>query len=160
MSNENLNESSVDETAFLYDMSNDPPLNAVHIGLNDGLNDPNQNGSVENEQLSIQDLAQRMDILTRQLQSRDAVLFERISTLEQNSSRGSQLSTASIAAARPENNRFGVTLDRSGGNSTQNAASAAGDSPSYSNLTAPSAVNSNSSGPGADSRQRSHLVHA
>ena len=81
MSNEGLNDSTIDETAFLNAMSSDPPLYAVHIGPNDELNGPNQNGRVENEQLSIQDLAQRMDYLTRQLESRDAVLFERINTL-------------------------------------------------------------------------------
>ena len=91
MSNEDLNDSTIDETTFLNAMSNDPPLNAVHIGANDETNGPNQNGSVENEQLSIQDLAQRMDILVRQMQSRDAVLFERISTLEQKSSRLTQI---------------------------------------------------------------------
>ena len=92
-----------------------------------------------------------MDEIMRQLNDRDAVIFERINSLEQNSSRGSQLSGTSIVAARPDENGFGVIPDQNGGNAAQNLPAAAGNSPSYSNLTAPSATNSNSSGPGAGS---------
>ena len=148
MNNDNLNNSS-NENELLNDFNKDPPL-AVHVG---GINEQNgpQEENVIDEQISIQDLVRQIDGLRRSLQDHDNILFDRITTLEQNSSRGSQSSTASIANARPGNNRFGVTLDCNGGNPALNEISANGESPSYSNLTAPSAVNSNPPGPTADS---------
>ena len=60
MNNEGLNDSTVDPTEFLNGMS-DPPLNAVHVGTNNGSNGPSENNSVGNEQASIRDLAERME---------------------------------------------------------------------------------------------------
>ena len=150
MNNDNLN-NSFNEEALLNDVNNDPPLAAIRVGGNDEQDGPGEE-NVFDEQISIQDLVQWIEGLARSIQDRDNVLFERITTLEQNSSRGSQSTTASNANARPGNNRFGVTLDRNGGNPALNEVSANGNSPSYSNLTAPSAVNSNPLGPRADSR--------
>ena len=152
MSSESLN-NSINQDGFLNDVNNDPPLNAVRVGGNDEQDGPGEEDVVIDEQISIQDLAQRIEGSARSIKDRDNVLFERIITLEQNSSRGSQSSTASTANAMPGNNRFRVTLDRNGGNPALNEISANGESPSYSNLTAPSAVNSNSLGPRVDSRQ-------
>ena len=115
MNNEELNNSNVDPTEFLNETS-DPPLNAIHVGTNNGLNECNGNNSVGSEQIGIRDLAERMDEIMRQMNDRDAVIFERINSLEQNSSRGSQSSGTSIVAARPGENGFGVIPDQNGGN--------------------------------------------
>ena len=55
MNDEGLNDSNVDETVFLNGISNDPPLDAVHVGTDNGPNGPGLNDRVENEQMSIQD---------------------------------------------------------------------------------------------------------
>ena len=151
MNNESLNDSNVDPTDFL-DGTSDPPLNAVHLGTTNRLNGNNGNNGVGGEQIGIRDLAERMEEIMQRMNDRDAVIFERINSLEQNSSRGSQSSGTSIVAARPGENGFGVIPDQNAGNVVQNKPAATGNSPSYSNLTAPSAANSNSSGPGTDSR--------
>ena len=149
MNNDNLN-NSFDENALLNNENVDPTLPIVPVGGNNEQGGPHgENGVIE--QVSIQDLVQRINGLTQLLEDRDSVLFERLATLEQNSSRGSQSSTASTANTRPNNNRFGVTQDRNGGNPALNEVTANGNSPSYSSMTAPSAVNSNPPGPRADS---------
>ena len=45
MNNEGLNDSTVNQTEFLNGMS-DPPLNAVHVGTNNGPNGPNGSNGV------------------------------------------------------------------------------------------------------------------
>ena len=152
MDSDNLN-NSFNENELLNDVNIDPTLPAVPAGGNNeqgGQND--ENGVIE--QVSIQDLVQRMNVLTQSMEARDDILLRRLAALEQNSSRGSQASTVSTANTRPNNNRFGIAQDHNGGNFTLNEVSANGNSPSYSNVTAPSAANSNPSGPRPDSRQR------
>ena len=81
MSSESLN-NSINEDGFLNDVNNDPPLNAVRIGENNEQIGPGEEDGVIDEQISIQDLAQRIEGLARPMQDRDSVLFERINTLE------------------------------------------------------------------------------
>ena len=152
MDNDNLN-NSFNENELLNDANIDPPLPIVPAGGNNEQGGPNnENGVIE--QVSIQDLVQRINVLTQSLEDRDNILFGRLATLERNSSCGSQASTVSTANTRPNNNRFGIAQDHNGGNFTLNEVSANGNSPSYSNVTAPSAANSNPSGPRPDSRHR------
>ena len=142
---------SFNENELLNDVSIDPTLPAVPTrGNNEQGEQNNENGVIE--QVSIQDLVQRINGLAQSLENRDNVLFERIATLEQNSSRGSQASTVSTADSRPLNNRFGITQDQNGGSYVLNGVSTNGNSPAYSSETAPSATVSNPSGPRPDSR--------
>ena len=53
-----------------------------------------------------------MEEIMQRMNDRDAVIFERINSLEQNSSRGSQSSGTSIVAATPGENGLGVIPDR------------------------------------------------
>ena len=150
MNNGNL-DNAFNENEILNDVNNDPALPIVPVGGNNEQGGPNdENGVIE--QVSIQDLVQRINSLAQSLEDRDNVLFGRLASLEQNSSRGSQSSTASTANTRPNNNRFGVTQDHNGGNPALNEVTANGNSPSYSSMTAPYAINSNPPGPRADSR--------
>ena len=154
MDSDNQN-NSFDENALLNDASIDPTLPAVHVGGNNEQDEQNnENGVIE--QVSIQDLVQRMNALTQSMEARDDILLRRLSALEQNSSRGSQASTVSTANSRPINNRFGITQDQNGGSFALNEVPANGNSPSYSSETAPSAIIPNPSGSGPDSRQRAN----
>ena len=142
---------SFDENNLLNDANVDPVLPAVHIGGNGEQNEQNnENGVIE--QMSIQELVQRMNTLTQSMEDRDVILLRRLAALEQNSSRGSQASTVSTAGSRPLNNRFGITQDQNGGSFVLNGVSTNGNSPAYSSETAPSAVVPNPSGPRPDSR--------
>ena len=143
---------SFDENNLLNDANVDPILPAVHVGGNGEQNEQGNENSVS-EQTSIQELVQRMNTLTQSLEDRDVILLRRLAALEQNSLRGSQVSTVSTAGSRPLNNRFGITQDQSGGSFVLNGVSANGNSPAYSSETAPSAVVPNPSGPRSDARQ-------
>ena len=150
MDSDNQN-NSFDENALLNDASVDPILPAVHVGGNNEQDEQNnENGVIE--QVSIQDLVQRMNTLTQSMEARDVILLRRLSALEQNSSRGSQASTVSTANSRPMNNRFGITQDHNGGSFALNEVPDNGNSPSYSSETTPSAEIPNPSGPRPDSR--------
>merc|ERR1712122_149702 len=81
-----------------------------------------------------------------------ADLQRRLNSLEQNSSRGSTISTASSTGSRPLNDRFGLNHDQNGGSSSSNNVPAGGNSPSRPNETAPSAIVPNPSGRGRESR--------
>ena len=148
MSNGDLDDSNVSASGFLNGV-NDPPLNEVDNAMNNVLN---ENNGVGGEQIGIRELAEQIEGLMRRMTDREAVIFERILSLEQNSSRGSQSSSTGSVAARPGDNRFGVISDQSGGNLVQNPLAVVNNSPNYSNQTEPSDANSNSSGPEADSR--------
>ena len=129
MDSDNQN-NSFDENALLNYASIDPTLPAVHIGGNNEQEEQNnENGVIE--QVSIQDLVERINALTLSMEARDNILLGRLATLERNSSRGSQASTVSTANTRPNNNRFGIAQDRIGGNSALNEVSAYGNSPIY-----------------------------
>ena len=87
MNNDNLN-NSFDENSLLNNENVDPALPIVLVGGNNEQANPlSENGVIE--QVSIQYLVQRINGLTQLLEDRDNVLFERLATLEQNSSRGS-----------------------------------------------------------------------
>ena len=77
MSNESLN-NSIDETGFLNDVNNDPPLNAVRVGGNDEQDGPGEENVVIDEQISIQDLVQRIECLARTLQKSDPVFLREL----------------------------------------------------------------------------------
>ena len=154
MANEGANQ-SFDVDNLLNNVNVDPVLAAAEAEANDERNEIN-NGNRVNEQLGIQDLLQQLNALTQSLEERDADLQRRLNSLEQNSSRGSTISTASSADTRPSNNRFGLNRDQNGGSSSSNGVSANGNSPSHQNETAPSAIVPNPSGRGRESR---HAVY-
>merc|ERR1712122_139279 len=104
MDSDNQN-NSFDENALLNGAGIDPTLPAVHIGGNNEQEEQNnENGVIE--QVSIQDLVQRMNVLTQSMEAHDDILLRRLAALEQNSSRGPQASTVSTANSRPINKKF------------------------------------------------------
>ena len=141
-----------DVNNLLNNVNVDPVLAAAEAEANDERNELN-NGNGVNEQLGIQDLLQQLNALTQSLEERDADLQRRLNALEQNSSRGSTISTASSADLRPSNNRFGIIRDQNGGSVASSGVSTNGSSPAHSNEAAPSAAVPNPSGHGPDSRQ-------
>ena len=141
-----------DVNNLLNNVNVDPVLAAAEAEANDERNEINNEDRVNEQQLGIQDLLQQLNALTQSLEERDADLQRRLNSLEQNSSRGSTISTASSADTRPSNNRFGLNREQNGGSSSSNGVSANGNSPSHQNETAPSAIVPNPSGHGRESR--------
>ena len=150
MANEGENH-PFDVDNLLNNVNVDPVLAAAEAEANDERNEIN-NGNRVNEQLGIQDLLQQLNALTQSLEERDADLQRRLNSLEQNSSRGSTISTASSTGSRPLNDRFGLNHDQNGGSSSSNNVPAGGNSPSRPNEAAPSAIVPNPSGRGRESR--------
>ena len=143
-----------DVNNLLNNVNVDPVLAAAEAEANDERNEINNEDRVNEQQLGIQDLLQQLNALTQSLEARDADLQRRLNSLEQNSSRGSTISTASSTGSRPLNDRFGLNHDQNGGNSSSNNAPVSGNSPPRPNEIAPSAIVPNPSGRGRASRHQ------